>query len=232
MWLPFTADQFLDVFRQYNVAVRPAQWVLLGLGVVAVVIAAFGRRDSGRWVSASLAALWLWMSFAYHVAFFAAINRAALYFAAAFTIQAALFAWTVFRTPAVSYRPQSTISIILGAVLFAYALVAYPALSYALGHRYPAAPTFGLPCPTTIFTLGLLVWGGTALPRRVLIVPLLWAVVGTSAAVSLGMVEDFGLLVSAIAVVIWLPLGRRVAPNASSPADTTRKKFHPTHPAY
>jgi hypothetical protein len=111
----------------------------------------------------------------------------------------------------------------------------YPAISYALGHRYPAAPTFGLPCPTTIFTLGLLVWAGTALPRRVLIVPLLWALVGTSAALSLGMVEDFGLLVSAIAVMIWVALGRRAAPNAplpSSPADAAREKFHPTHPAY
>ena len=235
MWLPFTTDQFLDVFRRYNLAVWPAQPLLVIFGVAAVAIAAYGHRDSGRWVSAILAALWLWMSFAYHVAFFAAINRAALLFAAAFAAQSALFVWTAFRMPVISYRPQSIVSASLGAVLFAYALLIYPAIGYAAGHRYPASPTFGLPCPTTIVTLGLIVWAGTALPRRVLIVPLLWSVVGTSAAVSLGMVEDFGLLISAIAVLIWVPLGRRVSPDARSApesAGAARKGLHPTHPAY
>jgi len=235
MWLPFTADQFLDVFRRYNLAVWPAQWVLVTAGVVAVLLAVYARGNSGRLVSGILAALWLWMSLAYHLAFFASINRAAMFFAALFAVQAALFVWIVFRTPVISYRPKSLVSTILGAVLVGYALVIYPAISYAVGHRYPTAPTFGLPCPTTIFSLGLLVWAGTALPRRVLIVPLVWSAVGTSAAVSLGMVEDFGLLVSAIAVVIWVPLGRRVTPNAGTapePDKATRKEFHPTHPAY
>jgi hypothetical protein len=235
MWLPFTADQFLDVFRRYNLAVWPAQPVLTAAGVVAVLVAAYGRGNSGRVVSGILGALWLWMSLAYHVAFFVSINRAAVLFAAVFAGQAALFVWIAFRTPVVSYRPQSIVSIALGAVLFAYALVVYPAISYAVGHRYPAAPTFGLPCPTTILTLGLLAWAGTALPRRVFIVPLLWAVIGTSAALSLGMVEDCGLLVSAIAVLIWVPLGRRVRPNAqpvSGPDGVPREKFHPSHPAY
>ena len=29
MRLPFTIDQFLDVFRRYNLAVWPAQWVVV-----------------------------------------------------------------------------------------------------------------------------------------------------------------------------------------------------------
>ena len=61
-------------------------------------------------------------------------------------------------------------SFALGTALAALggALVAYPVLSAMLGREFPEMPTFGLPCPTTIFTLGLLAflkWSkfGTAL---------------------------------------------------------------------
>jgi hypothetical protein len=214
MSLPFTLDQFLDVFRRYNLAVWPAQWILVTVGVAAVVIAAYGRPQSSRWVSGILALLWLWMAVVYHVAFFSAVNRAALLFAAAFGVQALLFAWIAFRASGISYRPQSTASATIGAVLLLYALLVYPVIGYALGHRYPTAPTFGVPCPTTIFTLAFIVWASGSLPRRLLVVPLLWSVVGTSAALSLGMAEDFGLFAAAVAVVIWVPLGRHPLPNA------------------
>ena len=41
MRLPFTIDQFLDVFRRYNLAVWQAQWVL-------VEPVGGGDRDSAR----------------------------------------------------------------------------------------------------------------------------------------------------------------------------------------
>lgn len=216
MSLPFTVDQFLDVFRRYNLAVWPAQEVLVTLGVVAVALAAYGRGASSRWVSAILALLWLWMAAVYHLAFFSAINRAALLFAAAFALQGALFAWMAIRDPSISYRPQSILTATLGIVILTYALLVYPTLGDAFGHRYPAAPTFGVPCPTTIFTLGLAVWAGRSLPRRALIVPLAWSLVAVSAATNLGMIEDFGLPVAAIAVLILVPLRRQPAPNVAT----------------
>jgi hypothetical protein len=208
MRFPFTIDQFLDVFRRYNAAVWPAQWILGALGLVAIVLALTGRRSASRWVSIILALLWLWMAAAYHLAFFTSINRAAIAFAAAFAVQAAVFTWVAFRTPAVTYRPRSRVAAIIGAVLIIYAIVVYPVLGYALGHRYPAAPTFGVPCPTTILTLGLVVWAGRSLPRRVLVVPLAWSLVATSAAVNLGMIEDFGLLAAAIATTLTIRVRR------------------------
>jgi hypothetical protein len=208
MRFPFTLDQFLDVFQRYNVAVWPLQWIMLALGVLAVVLALDGRQTTSRWVSGILALLWLWMATAYHLAFFARINRAAIGFAAAFAVQSMLFAWVAVRRPTVSYRPSSRVAATLGALMVTYAIVLYPAIGYAVGHRYPATPTFGAPCPTTILTLALIVWAGPSLPRRLRIVPLGWAIVGIGAAVNLGMIEDFGLLVAAIATVIWLPVGR------------------------
>jgi hypothetical protein len=108
----------------------------------------------------------------------------------------------------VTYRPRSSVTTISGALLILYALVAYPTLGYAFGRRYPAAPTFGVPCPTTIFTLALLVWASGSLPRRLRIVPLAWCLVGTSAAIKLGMTEDFGLLAAGIATTLTIRVRR------------------------
>jgi uncharacterized protein DUF6064 len=221
MRLPFTIDQFLGVFRLYNLAVWPAQWVLVAAGLGAIVLALTGRPIGGRWVSVILAGLWFWMAAVYHLAVFTTINPAAVAFAVAFAVQGALFAWVAFRAPAVTYRPRSSVATVIGAVLILYAIIAYPVLGYALGHRYPAAPTFGVPCPTTIFTLGLVVWAGRSLPGRVLIVPLAWSVVGASAAISLGMIEDFGLLTAAVVVL----LARRVR-RGDDPSP--RVGLHPT----
>jgi len=127
----------------------------------------------------------------------------------AFAVQGALFAWVAFRTPVVTYQPRSSVAGIIGAVVIVYAIVVYPTLGYALGHRYPAAPTFGVPCPTTIFTLGLFVWAGSTLPRRLLVVPLAWSVVATSAAVGLGMMEDFGVSAAAIATALMIGVRHR-----------------------
>src|SRR4029079_10799091 len=86
-----------------------------------------------------------------------------------------------------------------------YALVGYPLIGYAIGHTYPAAPTFGVPCPTTIFTLGMLVWATPPRSRVVVVIPALWSVVALFAAIRFGMWEDFGLVVAAgVALVATL----------------------------
>ncbi len=78
----------------------------------------------------------------------------------------------------------------------------YPLLSTLIGHRYPEAPTFGLPCPTTIFTLGLLSWTRPSVPWPLTIVPIGWAIIGSSAAVRLGMWEDLGLGIGAMLFLV------------------------------
>lgn len=79
-----------------------------------------------------------------------------------------------------------------------YALVIYPALGYLLDHGYPAAPTFGVPCPTTIFTFGILLCTDSRIPLYLLPIPLAWSLIGFWAAISLGITEDFGLLAAGL----------------------------------
>jgi Family of unknown function (DUF6064) len=192
MSLPFTAAQFLDVFARYNRTVWPMQDVLLFLAVVALAAALRPGPRSDRLVAGILAFLWLWMAAAYHLAFFLRINPAAGIFAALFAIQAGLLVRTAFVRRELSFRLAGDGRSVLAALLIAYALVGYPLVAALAGQRYPATATFGLPCPTTIFTLGLFV-AARRCPRHLLLIPAAWSLVGSSAAWSLGMTADYGL---------------------------------------
>ena len=211
MRIPFTIDQFLDVFRRYNEAVWPAQWVLVLLAA-ATVVAALRMRRPTRIPLLLLSVLWLWMGIVYHFVFFRSINPAAALFGALFVIQAALLMWLASRKPVRHFTLRRDSAGVLGVSMIVFALIIYPLLGSILGHRYPYAPTFGLPCPTTVFTFGLLLLARPAVPRSAFIIPVLWSAVATSAALQLGMMEDLSLpVVAIIASVVALQVHRPVA---------------------
>ena len=196
--LPFTIDQFLDVFERYNLAVWPAQLFLYAMAILAILLALQRKRDLSKIVSLILAVLWLWMGLVYHFWFFTAINRAALVFAALFVLQGMLFVIAGVWKDNLSFRFTPDAFAFIGGAFLIYAIIIYPALGYSLGHRYPAAPTFGLPCPTTIFTFGILLWTNRRVPLYLLAIPFAWSLLGMSAAISFGMTEDYGLLVAGL----------------------------------
>ncbi len=204
MNLPFSIDQFLSVFEQYNQAVWPIQIILNLLALAAVLLTIKRSAPSNRIITWILAFLWIWIGLAYHMAFFASINPAAYVFGALNIVQGILFLAFGIFTQRLSFRFRPDAFGITGAVLILYALVAYPLLGYALGHIYPRAPTFGLPCPTTIFTFGLLLWTDIRVPWSVLIIPLLWSLLGFTAAFTLGIFEDTGLLIAGIVGLIMI----------------------------
>jgi hypothetical protein len=190
--VPFTRDQFFDVFRAYNEAVWPAQPALWAAGLV-VLAAALSRRAIGaRAALALLAGLWLWMAVAYHLGHFWRVNPAAPVFAALFACGAALFLVAAARrSDPPRFELHRSWRTAIALAFAAYGLVVYPLLEPAFGHRFPAAPGFGLPCPTTIFTIGVLALVAPRAPRALLAVPLVWAAIGTTAAVALGVYQDY-----------------------------------------
>lgn len=215
--LPFTAQDFFDVFGRYNRAVWPAQYLLFG--VATLIVVSVLRRERPRLVLGLLAALWVWTGVVYHFTFFAEINPAAGAFGAAFVVQALLLlaAARTRRPPA----PPTTGSLVVGKGLVAYALLGYPLVGYLAGHHYPETPTFGAPCPTTIFTLGILLW--TREPAWwLLAIPLLWTALATVVAVRFSIPQDFGLAVAALATLAVLVTGlaarahARPTPSASA----------------
>ena len=196
--IPFTVDQFFNVFAQYNVAVWPAQVFLYTIGMFAIILVLSRKSDFSSIVSLILSLFWIWMGIAYHLWFFSAINKAALGFAAFFVLQGILFLIVGVWLHQLKFRFSLNLYGILGSVFLFYALIFYPAFGYWLGHKYPAAPTFGLPCPTTIFTFGMLLWTNRRVPLYVLAIPLAWSFIGFWGAISLGMIEDVGLLVAGL----------------------------------
>jgi hypothetical protein len=204
---PFTQAQFLEIFRQYHAGIGVAQALILGVGVTGLSFAFWNARFAGRVVSGTLAVLWLWMAIVYHGIYFSRINPAAPLFAVLFAVQAALFVWVGMRGPALRFCFSPTLRGWLGSLVIIYSMAVYPAMGFVYGHYYPAAPSFGTPCPTVIFTLGLMLWSNAS--WRLLAIPLLWAAIGTAAALFLEMPQDYGL---AVVGVLTLILPRRALP--------------------
>jgi hypothetical protein len=221
MSLPFTTDQFLQIFAKYNVAVWPAQLVIYLLGASCVVLAPLRSIWSSRLISLILSVFWLWMGIAYHFLFFSKINQAAWLFGAMFILQALILIYAGVITRKLSFHFPRDVYGIGGTVVLAYAFVIYPALGYLGGHNYPAAPTFGLPCPTTIFTFGILLFAKPKVPVYVLIVPLVWALIGFFGALSLTITEDLGLPAAGL-VATMLILLRNTRARLSLDADGKR----------
>jgi len=198
MNIPFTADQFFSVFGRYNESIWPMQIVLNIAAFTAVGLIFPARPWTDRMIAIILSSLWAWMAVAYHFAFFASINPAAWGFGGVFLLGAFSFAFTGAFKGVLRFRFQRSLSTITGSVLIIYALLLYPLIGYAAGHRFPAVPTFGLPCPTTIFTIGILFFAMEPVPRSILAVPLFWSAIGSIAAFNLGVIQDYGLLVAGL----------------------------------
>jgi hypothetical protein len=201
MQLPFTREQFFDLFADYNGALWPAAIALWAASAAICALRLSTRRPGDRWVSALLVGHWAWSALAYHAAFFTRINRAAWLFAALFLGQAVL----LFRAGVVqrrlSFAPWGTAWAPVAWVLIGYSL-AYPAINAIDQRSWLRIPTFGVPCPTTIFTAGVLM---LATPRSwgLATVPVIWSAIGGSAAFLLGVPADFALPIAGMALAIF-----------------------------
>jgi hypothetical protein len=197
MNLPFTAEQFLDVFKSYNISVWPAQIFLVLLAIFTIFLVLYKTNFSDSIITASLIFYWLWIGIVYHFIFFTKINNAAYVFSVLFVGQALLFFYYGFIKRTLHFNYHNNINRLTAIILFLYALIFYPLLGYHFTHYYPSTPTFGLPCPTTIFTFGILLL--LEKPKKIIfLIPFLWSLIGFTAAIKLGIYEDFGLLAAGI----------------------------------
>lgn len=209
MALPFTAEQFFDVFADYN---RTFIVAVVALWVASVAILAHVSGDPSRRsprLSLFLAALWLWNALVYHALLFTRINPAAWVFAGLFLGQAGLFVWIATQRR-IEYFTSTGWTRIVGLSLIVYALL-YPFLTIAFGHNYPAAPTFGVPCPTAILTIGAFITSRRRIPLVVAVIPIVWGIIGGSAALLLAVPTDY-VLVAAGVLLPALLVGRRLHP--------------------
>jgi hypothetical protein len=200
MTLPFTRGEFLDVFGVYNTHLWPAAAVLWLTTVAVVIVFAVAARPPRRLMTALLAFHWAWSGIVYHGLLFTTINPAAWLFAVLFVAQAVMFAWW---GAALEFSRGRSIGHTISWTLIVYALL-YPGLAWAGGLVYPRLPTFGVPCPTTIFTAGVLLAAEPPLPAAMTAIPIAWTVIGGSAALFLGIHADLILPVAGCCLVASL----------------------------
>lgn len=202
---PFTEQQFFEVFAQYNAAVWPWQLVLTAAAAGVAIFAWRRPQLVARVVPFFLAMLWVWSGVAYHFAHLSRVNPAAWLFGGLFVLQGMLWIWAT-RYRRLAFATDRSAAWTVGAVGIAYALVIYPLLGTLLGHGYPSSPTFGAPCPSTIFTFGILLWTAGTVPVRLLIIPTMWAVLAAPAAIGWGVLEDVAMPVTAVMTVVILAI--------------------------
>lgn len=195
--MPFTQEQFFQVFREYNDAIFPMQAFLYLLAIAAIAAALLRKRG----VATMVALLWVWCGVEYHWRHFARVNDAAFIFGLLFLIGAVMLLKpsNLFRSPDVPPLRAS-----IGLAIVSYALLAYPVVGYFIRHIYPAIPTFGTPCPLTIFTIGLILMTTRPLPLGAIAVPLLWSCIATTAIFKFRMLEDLGLPIAAATLTGFL----------------------------
>ena len=222
--IPFTVEQFFDVFALYNTSVWPAHLIAYALGILAVLMARRGSERQSRAVSAVLAAFWIWTGIVYHMMHFRAINKAAVIFGAMFILEGVMLFLTGCLNARLGFRFTKSLNGVAGSIFILYAMVLYPLVGMLSGHIYPRCPMFGVaPCPLAIFTFGVLLLASPPVPIHLVVIPFLWSLVGLSAAIGLQVPQDYGLGLAGVAGLILVLVGNRrfgrTRTHASAPAN-------------
>jgi len=120
-------------------------------------------------------------------------------FGSLFIAQALIFIFEGSVRNRISFDVKANIYGLTGALLIFYAIFGYQALEYILGRGYPEILSFGMfPCPTVIFSLGILLWTKKKFPGYILIFPIINALSGFIPAFMIGIIEDIGLIISGL----------------------------------
>ena len=203
--IPFSEEQFLNVLSSFNNEFIIGS-VLLFIGALLIVYLLFAKSYSRKLANLVIllftAFLWLWTGIFYHLVYFTSINKAAFGFGALFIIQAGLLVFVALKKKA-DFTFRNNLYSITGLIFIFFALILYPLLGLLFGQVYPAIPLFPLPCPLMIFTFGLLLIAKNT-PKYLLIIPFIWAIIGTSAAFAFSIYQDISLIIAAILGTVFI----------------------------
>jgi hypothetical protein len=200
---PFTQEEFIDVFTQYNTETWPMLIAIYILALIAVYFVFRKSQKSDRIISIILAVFWLWTGLVYHILFFTDINDMAYLFGALFIVEAILLAYYGVVKEKLAFKYENDIYGYTGLFFILFALILYPLLGMVFGHSYPDMPILPLPCPLTILTFGVLLMT-KKIAQTVVVVPLIWSIIGFTAAVQFDVYQDVMLLIAGIVGTIFL----------------------------
>ena len=202
----FILENFLTVLEHYNLSIWPLQIFAYLFGIVILYFSIKRTKYSNNIVLAILSLFWFWNGIVFCPIFLAPTYKFAYLFGVLCIIQGCLFLIGIFKSN-ISINYSANFHSIIGILFIVYAMVGYQLFGYFLGHVYPRFWSVGLvPCPTTIFTLGLFLMTDKKFPKYYLIVPFI-ITMGGFLAVYKGILEDIGLII-AVLLGIYLILKR------------------------
>jgi hypothetical protein len=179
-FLLFSPRTYYRLVELYNAAIWPAQIVALTLGLVLGIRLFLAPRRAGASVAGILAAGWLWVAIAFLARRYATINWAAVWFAWAFALEAALLLAMVLgmATMRIRFDEPRGLGRRVGLAVLVLALFGEPLFAPLLGRGLRGAEVFGtMPDPTALATLGILATTRFRGRWAAMVVPVLWCAV-------------------------------------------------------
>jgi len=210
--LDFKLETFLNLLAGYNQNIWPLQILSYFLGILSTTIAIKTFKNSSRMISAILSFFWLWTGIVFCIFYWGPVYKPAYLFCVLWIVQGVFFLVSgVFKSD-ISFQFKPDPRSFLGLLFIIYALAGYQIFGYFIGHRYPRFFAPGLvPCPTNVFTVGILLLTDKKFPRYLMVLPFLWSISGFMP-VSKGVLEDMGMIIIGIAGMLLI---------------MKRDKFHP-----
>ena len=201
--LSFSLKEFLIVLESYNLDIWPLQIIAYVLILLVLFISLKPTKYSVKIVLVVLSFFWLFTGIVFCFIYWVPNHIFGYIFGIFCVLQGLLFLYSIRRSDITIALPNKT-KIIIGILFITYAIIGYQIFGYYLGHIYPKFFAVGLvPCPTTIFTLGIFLIINKSIPIKYFVIPLMISIGGFLAAYN-GIYEDIGLVIVGILVTILI----------------------------
>ena len=126
MFESFTLERFLNYATRYNLDLYPAQYLMLGLGLIIILTVFFRTEHSSRFIFAILAVFYGWIGIQFYMVYFKDFMPIPFVFAILFIIQALIFILEGTIRNRISFQFTADLYGLTGALLLFYALFGYP----------------------------------------------------------------------------------------------------------
>jgi hypothetical protein len=196
-------SDFVALFEQCNQAIWPIQLVGQLAMLVAIAMMFTSWRYARSAIFGTLAPFCIFIEIVFQYTYLRPLYQPGKTFAGLWMAEGMLLAFSASRPPRCFKRSTGWCAA-LGWLAIGYSLMGYPALGFLLRSSvlriaWPGA----FPCPTALFTLGVLVMEQGPLPKWMLVIPAFWAI-GGLVPFSWGIREDLGLVVFGMLIVVTI----------------------------
>ena len=193
------------MFELHNAALWPLHLLTLVAGLVIILLIAWRRGSSARWVALVLAISWIFVGWSFLWNRYAAINWAAAYIAPAFAVEG-IFLLIVSLRDGLAFDRRGLAGW-TGYLILGFALAGQPWLAPLRGRGWASSEVFGIaPDPTAMATLGVLLLARGRLLPLLLPIPVLWCLLSGLTLQTMGEPQawaPYAALVLAAAAWTW-----------------------------